>query len=185
MWVKGRLETIGPLTNFLELLLPQINCPRNTMSLQWYVHPCNYASTCAYCIIQIDQSRDIVFRGILILGSRGPRKFLRGPIRWGDGTTRNNVSQCECSGTPGPQINRPLLHNVPGLIHSCHFAPYTTFRLLQNDRDLSMQGDCAPGRLILGTRGPRKFVWGHIVLGRPITPTLFNHSNSRIITKMM
>ena len=26
------------------------------------------------------------------------------------------------------------------------------------------------GRLILGTMGPRKFVWGHIVSGRPITP---------------
>ena len=27
---------------------------------------------------------------------------------WGDGTSRNDVSPYECSGTPGPQINRPL-----------------------------------------------------------------------------
>jgi len=61
---------------------------------------------------------------------------------WGDGTFRNDVSSFECSGTPGPQINRPLRHNVPGLIHPCHYALYNTFRLVQNDRDVTMQGYC-------------------------------------------
>ena len=27
--------------------------------------------------------------------------------RWGDGTSRNDVSPYECSGTPGPKIKRP------------------------------------------------------------------------------
>jgi len=29
----------------------------------------------------------------------------------------NDVSPYECSGTPSPQLNLPLWHNVPGLIH--------------------------------------------------------------------
>jgi len=30
-----------------------------------------------------------------------------------------------------------------------------------------------PGRFIWGTRGPRTLIWGHIVSGRHVTPTLF------------
>jgi len=40
----------------------------------------------------------------------------------GDGTSQNDVYPYQCSGTPGPQINRPLWPNVPGLIHLCHYA---------------------------------------------------------------
>jgi len=32
-----------------------------------------------------------------------------------------------------------------------------------------------PGRFIQGTRGPRKFVLGHIVSGRPVTPPIWAH----------
>jgi len=41
---------------------------------------------------------------------------------------------------------------------------------MYNDSDVSMQEHVSPGTINLGTRGPRKFVQGHIVSGRPITP---------------
>jgi len=68
----------------------------------------------------------------------------------GDGTSGNNVSLFKCSGTPGPQINCSLWHNVPGLIHPCHCTWYNTFRLVKNDRDVSMQGHCVSGTIRLG-----------------------------------
>ena len=42
--------------------------------------------------------------------------------------------------------------------------------VMYNDRDVSMQGHCVSGTINLGTSRPRKFVRGHIVSGRPITP---------------
>jgi hypothetical protein len=74
-------------------------------------------------------------------------------IRWGDGTSRNDVSPYDCSCTFGPQINRPLWHNVPRLIFPCHYALYNTFRLVQNDREVSMQGHCVSGTIHLGDQG--------------------------------
>jgi len=46
---------------------------------------------------------------------------------WGDGTSRNDVSPYECSGTSGPLDESSQKHNVPGTIHSCHFAPTKTY----------------------------------------------------------
>jgi len=63
----------------------------------------------------------------------------------GDGTSRNDISPHECSGTPGPQINHPRWHNVPSLIHLCHYALCNTDRLMQNSRDVSMQGHWVSG----------------------------------------
>ena len=79
---------------------------------------------------------------------------------WGDGTSRNYVSPYECSGTPGPQINRPLWHNVPGLKHPCHYSLYNTFRLVQNDRDLSIQGHRVSGTIHLGDQGSKNICTG-------------------------
>jgi len=75
---------------------------------------------------------------------------------WGDGTSRNDMSPYECSGTPGPQIIRPLWHNVPVLIHLSPYPLYNTFRLAQNDWDVSMQGHCASGTIHLGDQGSQK-----------------------------
>jgi len=91
---------------------------------------------------------------------------------WGDGTSRNLVSPYECSGTPGPQMNRPLWHNVPELIHPCHFASYNTFRLVQNDRDVSMQGHCVSGSLHLGDQGSENIRTGTHRLGTSRHPTV-------------
>jgi len=74
-------------------------------------------------------------------------------LSWGDGRSWNDVSPYECSGTPGPQINRPWWHNVPALIHPCHYALCNTYRLMQNGRDISMHGHCVSGTLHLGGPG--------------------------------
>jgi len=91
--------------------------------------------------------------------------FKRQLIRWGDGMSPNNVSPYECSWTPGPRINRPLWHNFPGLIYPCHFALYKTFRLVQNDRDVSIQGHCVSGTIHLGDQGSQNIHRVHIILG--------------------
>ena len=82
-------------------------------------------------------------------------------FKWlGDGTSRNNVSSCECSGTPCRRINRPLWHNVPGLVHPCHYALYKTFWLVQIGRDISMQGHCVSGTIHLGDQGSQNIHTG-------------------------
>jgi len=42
---------------------------------------------------------------------------------------------------------------------------------MDNGSDVSMQGHCGSGTIILWTRGLRKFVRGHIVSGSPIIPS--------------
>ena len=80
------------------------------------------------------------------------------PSIWSDdGTSRNDVSPYECS---GPKINRPLKHNVPGLIHPCHYALCNTFWLLQNGRDVSLKGHCASGTIHLGDQGVPAYSYG-------------------------
>jgi len=86
-------------------------------------------------------------------------------LGWGDRTSRNDVSPYECSGTPGPQINRPLWHNVPGLMHPYQYALYTSFWLVQNDGNISMQGHCVSGTIHIGNQGSRNIRTGtrHLV----------------------
>jgi len=52
--------------------------------------------------------------------------------------SRNNVSSYECSGTPVPQINRPLWHNVPWLIHCSHFDHIYELYHAYNDRCIKL-----------------------------------------------
>jgi len=61
---------------------------------------------------------------------------------WGDGTSRNDVSQYEFSENPGPLDELSLKHNVPALIHPCHFASISTYSIMNNDRGVSMPGHC-------------------------------------------
>ena len=80
--MMGRHETMCPRTNLLGPLVTIMNRPRNTMSLHCYI-PVIFI-TFMYCIMHIMtgmyQSRDIVFLGRLILGTRGPRTFAPGHI---------------------------------------------------------------------------------------------------------
>jgi len=69
-----------------------------------------------------------------------------------------------------PKMNRPgntlsLEGYIPVLI-----CTIQCIYVMQNERDVSMQGHCASGKIHLGDLGSRKFVWGHFALGRPITP---------------
>jgi len=97
-------------------------------------------------------------------------------VGWGDETSRNDVSPYEFSGTPkgrpSPKINRPGTHNVPGMIHHCHYMHDT--KQICDARCLwcIKAGTLCffLGRFILGSRDPRKFVRGHIVSGCPINP---------------
>jgi len=94
-------------------------------------------------------------------------------FRWGDGTSRNDVSPYKCSGTPGPQINRPMWRNVPGSIHPCHYALCTTFRLVKNDRDISMRGHCVSGTIHLGDQGSQNIRTGTHRFGTSRHPPSF------------
>jgi len=76
---------------------------------------------------------------------------------WCDETFPNDVSPYEFSGIPSNLDESSQRHNVPALIHPCHFA--STYM--------------SQGTINLGTRGPRTFVVGHIVSGRPVTPPFF------------
>ena len=127
--------------------------------------------------------------GTINLETRGPRKFVRGHIVsgrlfppsffsgadkllwWGEGTSQNDVSPHKCSWTLGPQINRSLWHNVPGLLHPCHYSLNNTFRLVQNDRDVSLQGYCIFGTIDLGDQGSQNNHTGTHCFGMSRHPT--------------
>jgi len=71
------------------------------------------------------------------------------------------VSPYECSGTPGPKINRTLRHNVPGLIREIPVINhYSTIRSVHNDRDVSMQRHCVSGTIHLGDQGSQNIRTG-------------------------
>jgi len=91
---------------------------------------------------------------------------------WGDGTSRNEVSPCECSRTPGPQINRPLWYNVPALIYPCNYAFCNTFIRVQNARDVSMQGQCVSGTIHFWDQGSLKIRTGTHRFGTSRHPTV-------------
>jgi len=80
--VTGRPETMCPCTNVLGPLVPELFVSVDTMSLDWYIPVILF--TYMYCIMQImtemSKSRDIVFPGRLIWGTRGPRLYVRGDI---------------------------------------------------------------------------------------------------------
>jgi hypothetical protein len=79
--------------------------------------------------------------------------ILQGLSLWDDGTSRNDVSPYELSGTPGPLYEFSRKHNVPALIHPCNFAPTKTYRLMHNDKEVSNQGHCVPRDDSFGDQG--------------------------------
>jgi len=84
----------------------------------------------------------------------------------------SDMSPYECSVNPGPKIKRPLWHNDPGLKHPCHYALYNTFRLVQSDRDGSMQRHCVSGTIHLGDQGSQKIRAGTHRFGTSRHPTV-------------
>jgi len=91
---------------------------------------------------------------------------------WGNGTSLHDVALNEISGTPGPQKNRPRntmsLHwYIPVILRSYMHCIMHIMTEIYHSRSL-----VCSGTVHLGTRFPRKFVRGHIVSGRPITPLL-------------
>jgi len=81
-------------------------------------------------------------------------------VGWGYGTSKDDVSSHEFSGTPIVQFSCPGTHNVPGMINPCYYMHDTI-----HDRDVSIQG-----QFLSGTRGPTQFGWRYIASGRPVTP---------------
>jgi len=82
--VKGCPEIMCPRTNYLGdsgTLGPQKSFG-STMSLLWYIPAAtHYTIRIGWCITAgMYQSRDIVYLGRFILGTKGPRKFARGHI---------------------------------------------------------------------------------------------------------
>jgi len=94
-------------------------------------------------------------------------------LGWGDWTSRNDVCTYECSWTPRPHMNRPLWHNVPGLMHPRHYALSNTFWLVQNGRNVSMQGRCFSGTIHLGDQGSQNIRTGTHRFGTSCHPTSF------------
>jgi len=47
-------------------------------------------------------------------------------------------------------------HNVPAFIHPCHCALCYTYRLMHNERDVSMQGHCVSGTNHFGDQVSQK-----------------------------
>jgi len=80
--VTGRPETMCPRTHVLGPLVPKLIVPSDTLSLDLYIPDIMHYTIClGWCKITVMyQCRDIVFLGRFILGTRSPRKFLRGHI---------------------------------------------------------------------------------------------------------
>jgi len=82
--VTGRPETMCPLTNVLEPLVPWINRPRNTLSLSqdWYIPIiiCMIIYIYGIKMTGMYQSRDLVWQGTINFGTGGPRTFVKGHI---------------------------------------------------------------------------------------------------------
>jgi len=74
-------------------------------------------------------------------------------IRWGDGTSRNNVSPYE----------------------PCHYALYNMFWLIQNYSDISMQGHCVSGTINLGDQGSQNIHTGTHRFGTSRHPTSYSN----------
>jgi len=95
--------------------------------------------------------------------------FLEG---WGDGTSRNDVSPYECSGTPGPPNESSRKHKVPDLIHPCHFAPTKTYCIMHIDRDVPIKGHCVTRDYSFGDQGSQNIRTGTLRFGTSRHPTL-------------
>jgi hypothetical protein len=108
---------------------------------------------------------------------------------WGDGTSPNDVSLYEYSGTPSHQINRPGTQHVPRMIHPCHYMRDTIHICDKNDRDVSMQGHFVSGTIHLGDQGSQKIRTGTHRFGtsrhptQPITSSTDQCSSIKFISK--
>jgi len=95
-------------------------------------------------------------------------------IRWGDGTSWNDVSLYKVSRTPSPQNESSQKHNVPALIHPCHYASCGMFRLINNDRDVGIlqQEHCVSGTIHFRDQKIQKIRTGTHRFRTPHHPTV-------------
>jgi len=85
--------------------------------------------------------------------------------------TRNDISPCKFFKDPWfPKLIVSRKCNVPGFIHPCHYALYNRYMWCIMTGTFQCRDIGFLGLFVFGTRGLRKYVWGHIVSGRPITP---------------
>jgi len=93
------------------------------------------------------------------LGTLFPtRESLISDIPAGEGKYLYLYLQCVflyeiLSRTPSRQFNRPGAHNVLGMIHHSHLIHDTLQICDQNDRDVSMQGNCVSVTIHFGDQG--------------------------------
>jgi len=73
---------------------------------------------------------------------------------WGDGTSGNDVSSYEFSGTPGSQNEPSRKHNVTALMHPRHYASTYTYGIMHPDRDVSRRDIVFLGWFVFRTGGP-------------------------------
>jgi len=64
-------------------------------------------------------------------------------------------------------------HNVPALIHPCHFSPTKTYSIMHNDRDVSIQGHCVARDDQFGDQGSQNLRTGTHRFGTSRHPTKF------------
>jgi len=93
------------------------------------------------------------------------------PGWWGDGTSRNDVSLDECSGTLGPLNETSRKHKVPALIHPCYFAPTKTYCIMPYDRDVSIKGHCVTRKDSIADKGFQNIRTGTHRFGTSRHPT--------------
>ena len=105
----------------------------------------------------MNQSRDIVSQWTINLVGR--RDVLKRCVPY------------KFSGIPGPLDEWSRKHNVPAFIIPCHYALYNTFWLVQNGRDVSMQGHCVFGTINQGDQGSQNILTGTNRFGTPRHPT--------------
>jgi len=75
----GRPETMCPRTNFLELLVPKINRPRNTMSLHWII-PVIFIFK--FVLYHAFYDRNVSFQGHCVFRDWGSQKIRAGTHRF-------------------------------------------------------------------------------------------------------
>jgi len=90
--------------------------------------------------------------------------------RWDDETGRPET-MCTRTNVLGPLVPKLIIPCDTMLIHPCHFALYNTFRLGQNDRDVSMKGHCVHGTIYLGDQGSQNIRTGTHGFGTSGHPT--------------
>jgi len=159
--MMGRPKTSYSCTNVLEPLVPKLIVPGDTMSLHWYIPVImHYPIHIGWCKMA----------GKSVQGHCVSRDwfFERGCGRKAQVNLR---ARARCSNSFGRGV-QPDQWRALELSLTWGLLPTVPFK------------ESTSGRFVWRTRGPRKFVRGHIVLGRSVTPPdlHLNFSSSKLST---